>query len=190
MGCWATPRTEDAMEEVERVMARPLSARIASEILHNVAGDDLLHEMLDAAARRDPKGDVRPLVAMMLDQWANWTPPDEMGPAWGIGLRERAKRIAQGFRDSPVDGLLDTALPDTPEAAVERVARVLDVRGEYGNRFLVTRAGAPGTYAVLDCILDGLFRVDVVYGLVYPTEPLLDRGLKLELFGVVSGTRH
>lgn len=190
MGIWSIPNTDEAMSEVERVMSRPLGARVAGDMLYRLTGDARLYDMLGMAKGRDAEADVRPLVAMLLDEWSNWTPSESLSPSWGRPLRDRARRLAQAFKDSSVSELVPTAMPDEPEAAIAKVVAILDVRGGYGNRFMATRAHGPGVWAVLDCVLDALFRVDVVHGQVDAAEPGLDRDLKMSLFGVASGTRH
>ncbi len=190
MGIWSIPNTDEAMSEVERVMSRPLGARVAGDMLFRLTGEGRLYDMIDKAAGRDAEADVRPLVAMLLDEWSNWTATEDLSPSWGSPLRDRARRLAEAFRDAHVSSLVPTAMPDEPDAAVAKVAAILDVRGPHGNRFMATRGHGPGVWAVLDCALDALFRVDVVHGQVEAAEPGLDRALKMSLFGVPSGTRH
>ena len=190
MTFWSLPHTEEAMAAVERVMSRPLGARAAGDLLDRLTGEARLFEKLRVAAGRDADADVRPLVAMLLEEWSLWSPPDEMPASWRGPLRERARRLAETFRDEAVDGLLPTAMPDAAEAAVKFVAGLLDVREGLGRRFMAARGGAPGVWAVLDCELDGLFRVDVVDGSVEAADASVERGLKTAFFGVPSGTRH
>lgn len=78
MGTWALPQTIKQAKELQKLVAKPLPARIASDRLYNLLGDDdLFDNILEAKEKGDL--DVRILVESslrnFLDNKENSTKP-------------------------------------------------------------------------------------------------------------------
>ena len=65
-GTWAIPDTEEAAEELEKLMQKPLpvgaDAQNASNALGNIVGDDELYDDLGELSDEDPNADARPII--------------------------------------------------------------------------------------------------------------------------------
>ena len=68
MGVWALPQTVKQAKELQKLVAKPLSPKIAEEKLYNLLGDDdLFDNILEAKEKGD--SDVRILVELSLSKF-------------------------------------------------------------------------------------------------------------------------
>jgi hypothetical protein len=169
MGVTTVPKTPQAMEALEAIMGSPLEARGASGKVFGLLNDDTLHDMLDLAARSGPDVDVRPLVALSLDEFVNWA-----GDAsWPGDVRERGAALVSRFADA---------------ASLALVADILGIpRASAQERLDARRGTAPGTHAVRDAETGEIFRVEAVYGVVLGAAPEARDRLEAEIFASAPG---
>lgn len=64
-GCWSFPKTEEGIEELSKLMEKPLPCRVAPDKLYSVLGDDMLFDNIEAC---DGDEDARPLVRERLSE--------------------------------------------------------------------------------------------------------------------------
>ena len=187
MGYTATPDDAAAMSGMEALMAVPLDAGSASARLAGLLDDDTLHDMLWLAAQAGPRVDARPVVALSLDEFVNWS---AAGP-WPEDVRERGRMIVERFRDADISAHVSrTVMPDTPEAAAAHVAEILGIGpAEAARRLDVRRGTAPGTHAVRDGDSGEIFRVEAVYGVVLGSDGPVRERLAESLFADAPGPR-
>lgn len=173
MGTWAIPQTDEAVTRLEQLMASPVSASGAADALYPLVGDDTLFDMIGMAAESDPGADVRPLVAITLDEWANWMSDARFARPWEDGCRERVRALAQGYRGTTIEDLvMRVMVPDTAEGARAAYA-LLSGTPEAAPQFDVAATDAPGVYAVRETASGSLSRLEVVFGVIAEADPAM-----------------
>jgi len=65
-GTWAWPDQAWQVKELDKLLKSPIQANKAADVLYNIIGDDELYDEIDAAIKRDPQSDVRPVVIRRL----------------------------------------------------------------------------------------------------------------------------
>jgi hypothetical protein len=192
MGTWATPFTHEDVSRLEALMAEPLPASRAADALYDLVGDDTLFDAIGSAVEHDPAGDVRPLVAMTLDEWTNWMHPEsfaraaEASPASGVvpfddGCWERLKAIAGGYEGVELASIVGAPLvPDTIEGAKAAFSALWADEREVPD-MEVAKTKVPGVYAVR--VADGeIWRVEILYGVIAGADQRLTDDLRASLF--------
>lgn len=103
MGTWSTPNTMPKARRLAKLLARPLPAEKATEILYYLVGDDRLFDDIGAEYATS---DVRNIVARKLQEWdmSYHTHPDswfdEFSPGvWSV-LRRAYEKILRPARRS------------------------------------------------------------------------------------------
>jgi len=170
MGTSFVPRTAMAMEAVERLMGNSMPACLdPGGRLGGLLDSDNLADMFGRAAAAGPDVDVRPLVAIELDEYVNWTSCE----GWDPDVVERGRHLVAAFRDADVSRHVDRlVMEDTPEAALARVAEIQGLDEEAAGARLDARRGfAPGTFVVMDSGTGEAFRTEAVYGVVFAVPP-------------------
>ena len=72
MGTWALPQTAKQAKELQKLVAKPLSPKIAEENLYNLLGDDDLFDLISAEEEKFGNDcDVRILVESSLSKFLN-----------------------------------------------------------------------------------------------------------------------
>ena len=172
------------MTELERLMDEPLSVAKGEDPLYHLIGDDTFHDMLAGMSRH---ADCRPVVAITLDEWVNWSSDSQFKEPWEEGVRDRGRALVALMRDADVAPHSKAfVLEDTPEAAVGLIAMTLGVETPDPGRFEAVRGTAPATHAVLDASDGRLYRVDAFYGVVFEAPDEERERLRTELFGAAS----
>jgi hypothetical protein len=192
MGTWATPFTDGDVSRLEALMAEPLPASRAADVLYDLVGDDTLFDAIGSAVEHDPDGDVRPLVAMTLDEWTNWMHPEsfaraaEASPAICVvpfddGCWERLKTIAGGYEGVDLASIVGAPLvPDTIEGARATFSALWADERDVPE-LEVAKTKVPGVYAVR--VADGeISRVEILYGVIAGADPRLVDELAASLF--------
>lgn len=178
MGTWAIPQTDDAVRRIEDLMASPIAASRATDLLYPLVGDDTLFDMIGLAADRDPGVDVRPLVAITLDEWSNWMSDVRFSRPWEDGCRARLRDLAHSHSGVAVEDLVSRVMvPDTPEGVRLAYALLFEVP-EAAPEFEVAATEVPGVYAVLEAASGSLSRLEVVFGVVSQAEPVVAASLR------------
>lgn len=95
MGTWASPTTAEKAKQLAELMSRPLAVRGAEEMLHGIIGDDTLFDLIANARAWHPDADARSLVAVVLDDWLNWTPRKPWSEPWEPGVEETLRGILE-----------------------------------------------------------------------------------------------
>jgi hypothetical protein len=159
MGVWNAPFTAEAMSRLENLMAAPLPAHEAQASLRSLVGDDGLFDMILRAMTVDRNADVRPLVAVVLDEWVDWTPVENWQRALAPSIRARAAALVPKFTNIDVAAMTagDIA-PEDPREAIKRL------RFEPGTLCEVVGGVAPGTFVITHSATGDMYRVEVVWG--------------------------
>lgn len=177
MGTWATPQTDEAVTRLEQLMASPIAASGAADALYPLVGDDTLFDTIGLAAERAPGADVRPLVAVTLDEWANWMSDARFARPWEDGCRERVRALAQGYRGTSIGDLVARVMvPDTAEGARAAYALLFGTP-EAAPEFDVAATDVPGVYAVRETASGSLSRLEVVFGVITEADPAMAEAL-------------
>lgn len=192
MGTWATPFTDGDVSRLEALMAEPLPASRAADALYDLVGDDTLFDAIATAVDHDPDGDVRPLVAMTLDEWTNWMHPEsfaraaEASPAIRVvpfddGCWERLKTIAGGYEGIDLASIVGAPMvPDTIDGAKATFSALWAEERDVPE-LEVAKTKVPGVYAVR--MADGeISRVEILYGVIAGADPRLVDELASSLF--------
>ncbi|WP_238231128.1 hypothetical protein [Methylobacterium hispanicum] len=159
-------------------MASPIAASRAWVALNPLVGDDTLFDMLDLASDRNPEADVRPLVAITLDEWANWMCDGRFRHPWGDGCRERLQALAKAHAGTAIEDLVSRVMvPDTLEGARGAYA-LLFGSPEAAPEFEVVRTEFPGVYAVRETASGSLARLEVIFGVIAEAEPSMVDALR------------
>ena len=67
MGTWALPKTVEQAKELQKLIAKPLSPKIAKDKLYNLLGDDDLFDKIIEAEEKDGDNcDIRILIESSL----------------------------------------------------------------------------------------------------------------------------
>jgi hypothetical protein len=191
MGTWATPFTDENVSRLEVLMAQPLVAKRAADALYHLVGDDTLFDAIGSAVEHDPDGDVRPLVAMTLDEWMNWMHPDSFvrdvqdspsghARSFDEGCWERLKAIAggsEGLDLGPIVGA--TLVPDTVEGARSAFSALWADERDVPDQE-VAKTKVPGVYAVRAG--GEILRVEILYGVIAAADPRLGHDLTATYF--------
>ena len=81
MGTWALPQTVKQAKELQKLVAKPLSPKVAEDKLYNLLGDDDLLDLIEAEKEKFGNDcDVRILVGSSLREFLNGKEDDSMGP--------------------------------------------------------------------------------------------------------------
>ncbi|MGU3404608.1 hypothetical protein [Methylobacterium brachiatum] len=192
MGTWATPFTDEDVSRLEALMAEPLPASRAADVLYDLVGDDTLFDAIVSAVEHDPDGDVRPLVAITLDEWTNWMHPESFARAakaspairvvpFDDGCWERLKTIAGGYEGVDLASIVGAPLvPDTIEGAKATFSALWTDERDVPE-LEVAKTRVPGVYAVR--VADGeISRVEILYGVIAGADPRLADELAASLF--------
>lgn len=171
MGTWACPNTREQMDRLERLMALPIPASHAADAFSGLLGDDDLFDTIGMAEDRNPSADIRPLVALTLELWGNWTPDVNFtdGRTWDVA--ERARRIAQEYVDFDLTKLIDLKVGSDDDVRV--VMERLKGPGDYD----VMAGGAPGVRVVRSA--GEIYRVEPVWGAVLAAPPAMREGIEV-----------
>lgn len=159
MGTWAYPNDDAKVDRLARLMAHRMDAEHKGD-LFNLLGDDTLFDMIDGLP---PMGDMRPLVAMALDEMVNWT----------VEARyfERLSAMGEPFKDVPFADLSTKPVSDgRPESAIAAVKEIVDPEAN-DDRFEAEPGLSPGTHAVRDLDTGKIFRFEHVYGVTIEAAP-------------------
>ena len=68
MGVWALPQTVKQAKELQKLVAKPLSPKVAEDKLYNLLGDDDLFDNI-SEAKENGDSDVRILVELSLSKF-------------------------------------------------------------------------------------------------------------------------
>ena len=72
MGVWALPQTAKQAKELQKLVAKPLSPKVAEEKLYNLLGDDDLFDLIESEKEKFGNDcDVRILVESSLREFLN-----------------------------------------------------------------------------------------------------------------------
>ena len=100
MGTWATPNTPAKARKLAKLLARPLPASRATDVLYDLVGDDRLFDTIGANIRDGfGQSDVRSSVARKIKEWDEYyhaTPGlwrNKITPATWAVLRRTYKKI-------------------------------------------------------------------------------------------------
>lgn len=169
MGVSFVPKTDEAMAALERLMDAPLPAGKAPDRLMGILVSDNLFDMLDRGAARGRGTDARPLVALELDEFVNWS---DTG-AWPEDVVERGRALVERFRDADIADHVDRlVMPATSEAAALEIARVLDLPASAPDGRIEVRPGsAPGSFVARDSGTGKAYRIEAVYGVAFEALP-------------------
>ncbi|MBU6140437.1 MAG: hypothetical protein KGP29_02630 [Proteobacteria bacterium] len=70
MGVWALPQTVKQAKELQKLVAKPLSPKVATDKLYNLLGDDDLFDLIEAEEEKFGNDcDVRILVELSLSKF-------------------------------------------------------------------------------------------------------------------------
>jgi hypothetical protein len=173
VGSSVIPVEEWQVAALEAMMEAPLPAVEAEMRLSDVLSDDNLFDMVGAVARRDPE---RALVAVSLDEMANWTDWTSFerkaagarpAQGWPEPLRERCRDLVSARRGEDVGPLSHSPQAVRgPRAALAKAAACIPGAEVAADRFEVRPGTGPGSHAILDRETGGVFRVEEFYGTV------------------------
>ena len=93
-GTWSGPQTAQQAQQLQKLMATPIPAGKATDVLYHLMGDDKLFDSIGETSDKDgPDADVRPLVKGKLREWlkdlSTWKKP------WEPNAIKIAKQIIQ-----------------------------------------------------------------------------------------------
>lgn len=72
MGTWALPQTVKQAKELQKLVAKPLSPKVATDKLYNLLGDDDLFDLISSEEKKFGNDyDVRILVESSLREFLN-----------------------------------------------------------------------------------------------------------------------
>lgn len=199
MGSWATPYTDADVTRLEALMAAPLPASQAADVLYDLVGDDTLFDAIQSAVEHDPNGDVRLLVAMTLDEWTNWMHPDsfvraaQASPAMRVlpfdpGCWERLQVLAASCPDVDPASIVGEPLVEDSTDGARAAYSALWADGSRIPDLQIARTGVPGVYAVKEAGAVGVARVEIVYGVISEADPRVAADLETACFAPASAS--
>lgn len=170
MGVWAYPDSEEKVTSLEIKMSSPIPARRADADLYHLVGDDTFFDMTSGVPS---SADVRPLVAITLDEWVNWSAPGSFQS--GTVSFDRLRDLIEPYRHAPISDLSTEPVSDgSPEAAMSGLWAIVGEPAESpvdASRFDVAPGYAPATHALRDRETGKVYRYEHVYGVVVEAAP-------------------
>lgn len=91
MGHTLLPHTMDMAKKLFDIMSSPIPAHKGMETLSPYIIDDTLSDMIEMTHKKNWMNDVRPAVALTLEEHVNWNDvydPSSYHPTWDFGVKE------------------------------------------------------------------------------------------------------
>ncbi len=98
MGTWALPQTVKQAKELQKLVAKPLSPKVAEDKLYNLLGDDDLFDKIETSKKENGNDcDVRILVESSLKYFLNHT--EEAVKPWNPKVYKICKDICKSLEE-------------------------------------------------------------------------------------------
>lgn len=126
-GTWAVPNTMELAKKLEAVMANPIPAKDASDVMYSLIGDDELFDSLYDLETDDPSADARPTIARWIEanrKLLDFNTDDKevmsvIDKIAGINKEQ----VEEATYKVEIDGGIETVTARTEKEAIHKAAR-------------------------------------------------------------------